>query len=63
MDRNTVGVVLLKDEDPYDVAGKWLAWLTIMILFVVILVWFTRYFEPKECDFSSMYDRGRHINR
>jgi membrane protein CcdC involved in cytochrome C biogenesis len=55
--RNTVGVVMLVDEHPLDVAGKLLAWITMMILFVIILVWFTRYFESKECEFSYMYEK------
>jgi hypothetical protein len=53
---NTVGVVVLMDEHSLDVTGKLLAWIMIMILFVIILIWFTRYFESKECEFSSMYN-------
>ena len=46
------GLVLLQDEADELILIKWLAWLVVMVLFVMILIWFTGYFETEVCDFG-----------
>jgi len=48
-----IGVILLQDEPVGHVAVKWLGWLIVMILFVIILIWFAKYFEKPYCDFDQ----------
>ena len=52
MDKQPVGVILLQDEPTGHVAVKWLGWIIVMMLFVIILVWFAKYFEKPYCDFG-----------
>ena len=39
-----VPVILLEEEPLSSVLGKWLAWMLVMVLFVVILIYFSNYF-------------------
>jgi hypothetical protein len=50
---NTIGLVLLEDEPFDETINKWLAWVTVMIIFVIIIIWFSKYFETHYCDFRK----------
>ena len=56
MENNSVGIVLLEDEDPQDTMSKWFIWVGAMLLFVIVLVWVTRSYKPEECAFDHRYD-------
>ena len=43
-------IILLEDEPITSVLGKWLAWMLVMIIFVMILIYFSNYFaKSTEC--------------
>lgn len=43
-------IILLEDEPLDSVLGKWLSWMLVMIIFVMILIYFSNYFaKSTEC--------------
>lgn len=52
--KNSAGVLLLINEDASDTETKWAAWFLVMILFVIILLYFSNYFESNKCSFTSI---------
>lgn len=45
-------ILLVQDEPNKNVLVKWIGWIITMTLFIVILLWFMKYFEKPYCDLS-----------
>ena len=44
------GIILLEEEPITNVLSKWLAWLLVMVVFVMALIYFSNYFaKSTEC--------------
>jgi hypothetical protein len=44
------GVVLLQEEPLDSILGKWLAWTLTMVIFIMLLIYFSNYFaKSTEC--------------
>lgn len=50
------GHLYLVDEDPSKVAVKYFAWLIVMVLFIVMLVWFRDLNKKQKCSFDIYGD-------
>lgn len=56
-------IILLEDEPIAAVTIKWLAWLLVMTIFMMALIYFSNYFA---CDKMQVYDThvdGRRVNK
>lgn len=52
-------IILLEEEPVTNVLGKWLAWMLVMTIFVMCLIYFSNYFaKSTECPRISR--RRRH---
>jgi hypothetical protein len=43
------GVITLKEEPETDTCCKFIAWVLVLVLFGVVLLYMTRYFSSEEC--------------
>ena len=60
-DHNEInGMIYLVDEKPEHVAIKYIIWLTIMILFVLVLMWFTS-INKQKCNYDVYGDKAHYI--
>jgi ATP-dependent Zn protease len=58
VDKEPVAIILLNEEPVEHVMLKWVSWLCVMVLFVMMMLWFVRYFESPECEFPQSYMEG-----
>jgi hypothetical protein len=58
-----ISVIFLNSEPDELVVLKWLGWLVVMVLFVLMLIWFGKYFYNPVCDVPDHYIEGLTIRR
>ena len=46
------GVIFFNEEPSSLIFAKWIAWITIMCLIVVVFIWYGFYFDQYECDLT-----------
>lgn len=46
------GMLYLADEEPSKVAIKYFAWLAVMVLFIIMMVWFRDLHKKQRCSFD-----------
>ena len=51
IDKNPIGMIFIKDEPFIDQCSKFMIWLGVLIIFVLLIIHVSKYFENKECDF------------
>ncbi len=56
MSNNSIsGIILLQDEPEGNVIGKWAAWLLVMIIFLMVLIYVSNYFSKNTECFSAKH--------
>jgi hypothetical protein len=50
MDSDVQGIILFDEEPITSILSKWMAWMLVMVIFVMVLIYFSNYFaRSTEC--------------
>jgi hypothetical protein len=52
-------ILVLEPEETCVTAVNWLMWMSVMVCFVILLLWITGVSKEKKCDFDSTYSTER----